>query len=166
MEASIKIEEQNIDNQLTAANKNLAALLHLSTFTQYFIPFGNYVIPIILWNIGKKESSFVDFHGKQTLNFQLSIFLYTLLLAIIAVPIFFFTLLKNLDFNAVINNEQTFEITDWDFSNISGLVLVAATSILLFIFLKLAEFFLVIYAAVKAANGEQYTYPLSIKFFK
>jgi len=36
----------------------------------------------------------------------------------------------------------------------------------LFIFLKIFEFILIIYAAVKASNGERYKYPLTIPFFK
>jgi uncharacterized Tic20 family protein len=42
----------------------------------------------------KKESSeFVDHHGKQVLNFQLSLLLYSLVLVLIAVPTFLITLL-------------------------------------------------------------------------
>jgi len=32
--------------------------------------------------------------------------------------------------------------------------------------LKVIEFILIIYGAVKASNGENYKYPLSISFFK
>jgi len=32
--------------------------------------------------------------------------------------------------------------------------------------IKVAEFFLVIYASVKASNGEEYSYPLTIPFIK
>ena len=39
-------------------------------------------------------------------------------------------------------------------------------AVFLFIVLKMAEFFLVIYATIKAANGERFNYPLTIPFIK
>nr|MBP8066618.1 DUF4870 domain-containing protein [Flavobacterium sp.] len=36
----------------------------------------------------------------------------------------------------------------------------------LFCTLKVVEFFLIIYAAVKTSNGEKYNYPLSISFLR
>jgi uncharacterized Tic20 family protein len=50
--------------------------------------------------------------------------------------------------------------------NITGITILGIVAVLLFIFLKLIEFVLTIYAAVKASNGEAYKYPLSIPFFK
>jgi uncharacterized Tic20 family protein len=63
----------------TTNETNTAALLHLSSLTQYFIPFGNYIFPILIWSAKKKESAFIDASGKSVLNFQLSMFLYTLI---------------------------------------------------------------------------------------
>ena len=53
----------------TTNNKNIATVLHLSALTQYIIPFGNYIFPIVIWSSKKDESEFVDFSGKQVLNF-------------------------------------------------------------------------------------------------
>ena len=64
----------------TANDKNIATVLQLSALSQYIIPFGNYILPIIIWSSKKNESEFVDFNGKQVLNFQLSIFLYSVIL--------------------------------------------------------------------------------------
>ena len=58
---------------ITKHEKNYASLLQLSAFTKFIIPFGNYIVPFILWSTKKKESSFIDYNGKQILNFQLSI---------------------------------------------------------------------------------------------
>ncbi len=56
-------------------DKTVASLIHVSAFSKYFIPFGNFILPLILWT-AKKNDPFVDEHGKQALNFQISIFLY------------------------------------------------------------------------------------------
>ena len=45
---------------MTTSEKNVATITHLSTLTQYFIPFGNYIFPILIWSSKKNESEFVD----------------------------------------------------------------------------------------------------------
>ena len=88
----------------TTIEKNTATFTHLSALTQYFIPFGNYIFPILIWSSKKDKSEFVDHNGKQVLNFQLSLLLYSLVLIMIAVPIFLITILKNIPFEALIND--------------------------------------------------------------
>ncbi|MEX1384562.1 DUF4870 domain-containing protein [Lutibacter sp.] len=76
-------------------------------------------------------------HGKSAINFQLSLIVYSLLLAILIIPIAIFTL---------------------------GLGLIAiAVGIIPAIILK---FILIITASIKANNGEQYHYPFTIEFIK
>ena len=145
--------------------KNTATFTHLSTLSQYFIPFGNYIFPILIWTSQKDKSEFVNHHGKQTLNFQLSLLLYTLILALIAIPIFITVFLQNLPMEAVFNDED-FIIRNFNFEGNIGLLSVGATAVLLFGVLKVVEFFLVIYASIKTSNGELYKYPLTIPFIK
>lgn len=71
------------------SERNTATFIHLSTLTQYFIPFGNYIFPIIIWSAKKSESEFVDISGKNVLNFQLSMLLYSLLAMIIFIRFLF-----------------------------------------------------------------------------
>lgn len=149
----------------TTNEKNLATFTHLSTLSQYCIPFGNYIFPILIWSTNKDKSEFVDFNGKQVLNFQLSILLYSLVLAAIAIPIFIITVFSNLPLNSIIN-EDHFMINHFSVENITGIVIVAFIAIFIFIGLKVAEFFLIIYASVKTSNGENYKYPLTIPFIK
>lgn len=149
----------------TTSEKNTATFTHLSTLTQYIIPFGNYIFPILIWTSYKDKSEFVNHHGKQTLNFQLSLLLYTLVLALIAIPIFFAVILQNIPMQAVFNDEN-FVIRNFNFEGNIGLISIGLTAVLLFGVLKFVEFFLVIYASIKASNGELYKYPLTIPFIK
>lgn len=146
-------------------HKNIATFTHLSTFSQYFFPFGNFILPLVIWSSVKKNSDFVNKHGIAAINFQLSVFLYTLILGLIAVPVMIFTIFKNVPFKAIIHGDD-FLIDNFNAGNITGIVVVAVMAVLLFFLLKVAEFFLVIYAAVKAANGEFYEYPMTIHFIK
>lgn len=145
--------------------KNLATFTHLSTLSQYCIPFGNYIFPILIWSTNKDKSELIDHQGKQAINFQLSILLYSLVLAVIAIPIFIVTFFSNIPLNTVINDEQ-FIADHFSVENVTGIVVVAIIAILLFVALKVAEFILIIYASLKASTGDHYKYPLTIAFIK
>lgn len=107
--------------------KTWAMLCHVAALAGYVIPFGNVVGPLIAWQIKKDQSEFVDHHGKESLNFQITITI--------------------------------------------ALVVSIALCLLLVGFFLLAivpiyQIAFVIIAAIKAANGEWYRYPLTIRFIK
>ena len=149
----------------TTNDKNIATVLHLSSLTQYVIPFGNYIFPIVIWSSKKDESEFVDFSGKQVLNFQLSIFLYTVVLCAIAIPILLFTVFSNISFDALFHNHDLV-IHDFNFQHVTGIAVLGIIAGIMLCALKVIEFCLIISAAVRVSNGENYKYPLSIPFFK
>jgi uncharacterized Tic20 family protein len=149
----------------TTTTKNLATFTHLSSLSQYCIPFGNYIFPILIWSSNKDKSEFIDFNGKQVLNFQLSMFMYSLVLAMIAIPIILITVFSNIPADTLLNDEN-FMRHHLSVENITGIAIVAIIAVLLFVGLKVAEFFLIIYASVKASNGEKFEYPLTIPFIK
>ncbi|HEX8268785.1 MAG TPA: DUF4870 domain-containing protein [Flavobacterium sp.] len=146
----------------TNSSINTATLTHLSALTQYFFPFGNFIFPIIIWSASKKNSDYVDHHGRQIINFQLSMFLYTVALAVIAIPILLFTIFKNVPFTDIVDGNEN--IDGFSPANISGIVVIAIVAVLVWFFMKVAEFFLIINASVQAANGVRYKYPLTINF--
>ncbi|NHM06312.1 DUF4870 domain-containing protein [Flavobacterium sp. CYK-4] len=149
----------------TTAQNNTAALLNLSTLTQYFIPFGNLIFPIIIWTTNKDKSEYVNQQGKQTINFQLSLFLYSCALVMIAVPTLLVGIFSNTTFSAIVNNDDIV-LDNFNFSNISGVITIAVVAIVLFMFMKIAEFILIIYASLKTSNGDDFKYPLTINFIK
>lgn len=146
-------------NQSTS-HKNIGALLHISIFSKFLIPFGNFIFPLLLWMCYKKDE-LVDKHGKECLNFQISTFLY-------AIGLFFLTLLGTVYFMVSINFESiqlSFEHMDFQYSP-EVLPYFIFLGIMLFLFLALLifEVICVILAAIKASEGEVYRYPLSIRF--
>jgi uncharacterized Tic20 family protein len=149
----------------TITEKNAATFTHLSALTQYFFPFGNYIFPILIWTAKKDKSEFVDHNGKQVLNFQLSLLLYSLILLAVAIPIFIISLFKNIPFNAIINDDN-FVLNNFNFDNSTGLLTIGILAVIIFATLKIAEFFLIIYAAIKTSNGERFKYPITIPFIK
>jgi len=87
---------------VTKESKNVATLCHLVSFSGYVIPLGGVLGPLIVWLLKRKESDFVDFHGKESVNFQISILIYTIVsVLLIFLAIGFFLLGALAIFNLV-----------------------------------------------------------------
>jgi hypothetical protein len=54
---------------------------HLAALAGYVIPFGNVIGPLVIWLIKKDEFPFVEQEGKEAINFQISIVIYTVVSA-------------------------------------------------------------------------------------
>ncbi len=65
-----------MDNYLTSEERQWAMFIHISALTGFVIPFGNIIGPLVLWQIKKDQSQFIDFHGKEAVNFQISMTIY------------------------------------------------------------------------------------------
>jgi uncharacterized Tic20 family protein len=86
MEVTQKMENVNIPNSPPPSGimisesevKNWCMFCHASAFIQFF-GFPSFIGPLVIWLIKKNEISQVDQHGKEALNFQLSILLYSLI---------------------------------------------------------------------------------------
>ena len=151
---------------MTSTNNynTIATFIHLSVFSKYFIPLGNYIVPAVLWMTNKDKSNFIDANGKEALNFQLSILLYTLILGSISIPFFLFTFFDGFSFF----NFFPAESFHFNFSEIGGFRTLIGASVIGII--ALIGFFIeivcIINAAAKANKGEPYQYPFTIRFLR
>lgn len=113
--------------EVSSSEKNYAMLCHLVAFSGFIIPFGSIIGPLVMWLIKKEESEFINYHGKESLNFQISIAIYTI---------------------------------------ISGILALVLIGILFLIALGIIWIVFIIIASVKTSEGEEYRYPLTIRFVK
>lgn len=145
-------------------HKNIAAAIHLSTFAKFFFPFGNFILPLILWSTNK-EKEFVNEHGRQAINFQLSILLYSLFIGLLCLP--FFVVFAS-DFVALVEviDNHVHEVTISEIKNLSGYLILFFVAIVFLLGLFVFELYAVINATVHANKGLLYKYPLSIPFIK
>ncbi len=77
--------------------RNWAMYIHFAQLLNMLFPFAGLVAVIVMWQIKKEESSYIDKHGKIVLNWMLSYFLYgivCLLLVYVGVGIVLLLLLK------------------------------------------------------------------------
>jgi uncharacterized Tic20 family protein len=56
-----------------------AMFAHIGTFSSMFVPLGNIIAPIVIWQMKKRESEFVVEQAKESLNFQITLFIYALI---------------------------------------------------------------------------------------
>ncbi|MFT7071374.1 DUF4870 domain-containing protein [Patiriisocius sp. Uisw_017] len=151
-----------MEESITESNKNVAAIMHGSTFLKYFFPLGNFFAPLLLWTL-HKDKPFLNYHGKQALNFQLSILVYALGIGILSLP---FVAIFASDF---VGLAETLEgASHYDHSGIlphlGGYLTLLFVFAMLFIGLFLFELYYVITATIKASKGAYFKYPLCIQF--
>ncbi|MGB3775633.1 MAG: DUF4870 domain-containing protein [Leeuwenhoekiella sp.] len=145
-------------------HRSVATFIHLTTFSKYLIPLGNFIFPLLLWVAQKKESSFVDEHGRRAINFQISLFIYNVVAVLLALPFILWQIFGIVETNQI-DHFDDFE-GFWNFFHISGLVITAILLGTVLIGLFILELIAVITAAIRANNGELCSYPVSIPFIK
>jgi len=139
-----------------------AFLIHISAFGGFLFPFGSIVTPLIAWQTLKDRSKFLDEQGREAVNFNISYSLYMFIASIIAVPFFIGSFFRSARHNYNYSWDLDWWNFDLGFGSLFGLI--GFSSIVGIIgLIKLA---LIILAAVKANKGEDYRYPLTIKFIK
>ena len=62
-------------------------LCHLSAFSVVLTGLGSILGPLVVWLVKKEEDPEVDRHGRESLNFQISILIYTAVSAVLVLAI-------------------------------------------------------------------------------
>jgi uncharacterized protein len=119
---------------LSSEVRNWGLAAHLSAFLGAWVALA-FLGPLVVWMIKRDDHPFIEHHAKEALNFNLSFLLYGVIGAAVAIPLGLLTL---------------------------GIGLIPL--VLVGLALGLAWLVLPILAAVKAANGEGYRYPVTIRF--
>jgi len=107
----------------TSEERNWALAAHVGTFVAAWFAMG-FLAPLLIMLIKGKDSAFVRQHAVESLNFQISLLIYLVVSAVLALVLI-------------------------------GFVLMAVVGVFALV--------VIILATVKAANGEEYRYPLCIR---
>jgi uncharacterized protein len=82
------------DLALTANDKTMGMLCHLLALSGFIgIPFGNILGPLIIWLTQKDKSAFADYHGKESLNFQITLIIAAMISGVLCLLLIGFVLL-------------------------------------------------------------------------
>ncbi|SDR71953.1 DUF4870 domain-containing protein [Gramella sp. MAR_2010_147] len=66
-------------------DKQMLVMTHLSQLLDLVTGIGGFIVPLVLWLTQKDKVAGMDMHGKMILNFQISLFIYS----IICIPLIF-----------------------------------------------------------------------------
>lgn len=75
------------DSAVSADDRSFAVFMHLTLLGHLVLPVVAVIAPIIMWQQKKATSPFLDDHGREVVNFHLTILLYSLLLPLAALLI-------------------------------------------------------------------------------
>lgn len=151
----------NNDSQI----RTWAMFCHLSSllglvlpFIGLPIPFANLLGPLGIWLYKKDQHPFINIEGKEAVNFQISVTIYSFLgfiaLVIFAVIYLFLILLAS-------GRQSSTAPSLLVFGTLVGGWLIA-----MLVVINLTALILVIVAALKAKKGEHYRYPFTLRFLQ
>ena len=133
-----------------------AVACHLAALAGFLVPLGHLLGPLIVWLLKRGDDPFVDRQGKEAVNFQLSATVYAvfliLLLALSIVPLGVSTAAEPLPG----------PISDGP----PRLLLLLLVALLFGTVVTLGWLVLVIIAAMRASQGHEYRYPLTIRWVR
>lgn len=128
-----------------ATAAHVGALL-AAALTSWSAGIAGAIAALVVWLLVRDKSTFATAHAKEALNFNVSMFLYAVVAAIIGVMLIGATVLT-LGLGAIVTAP-------------AGLVLAIAAGLIFLTWLVCS-----IVAAFKAWEGQPYRYPLSIRLF-
>lgn len=79
----------------TSDERNWAMLCHLSALLGFvLVPSANIFAPLIVWLVKRNDSPFIDEHGRESVNFHLSLWIYglvssLLIFTVVLIPLVF-----------------------------------------------------------------------------
>jgi len=120
--------------------KTLAMLCHLGALAGIIVPFGNIIVPLVIWLIKKNESALIDQNGKEALNFQITL----------SIAAFISMLLMVVVIGVLTHNPM---------------VVVIGVPLLLFV-VGIYGIVMIIIAGVKVNKGEEFKYPICLRLIK
>ena len=82
--------------------QNWAMACHLVALSGFIVPFGNVLGPLVVWLIKKDTMPLVDQHGKEALNFQITVLLAVVISVLLVFVLIGFVLLFVVGLGALI----------------------------------------------------------------
>lgn len=64
-----------------------AVVCHVAAFAGFVVPFGNIIGPLIVWLLKRHDDPAIEAHGKESVNFQISMTIYTLIAGVLILAV-------------------------------------------------------------------------------
>ncbi len=79
------------DPDATADERSYTLFMHLALLAHLVLTLIAILIPIIMWQVKKNESPFLDDHGREAVNFQISLVIWSIIFTVVSIPVGFMT---------------------------------------------------------------------------
>jgi uncharacterized Tic20 family protein len=88
-EQPVNAQPTEMSEEVNKDSRMWAMFCHLAGLAGYVVPviLSGIIAPLIIWQIKKDDHPFIDEHGKEALNFQISIGIYALV-SLLLIPVF------------------------------------------------------------------------------
>ena len=75
-----------VDEAVPSGDRTYCMLMHLSQLVTIFtlVPV---VVPLIMWQIKKDDSAFIDDHGREAVNFQISLVILSIAIGLVGLAV-------------------------------------------------------------------------------
>ncbi|MBV9233314.1 MAG: DUF4870 domain-containing protein [Candidatus Eremiobacteraeota bacterium] len=144
---------------ISRLERNWAMAAHLSAFAGLAgVPFGHVVGPLIIYLLRGHESEFVGEHARASLNFQITISILAIIVAVVGGAVVLGTVATAGGADAVSAAAQT----AYGLSIATAWI---AIGVAVLIVLLLSIIFIIV-GTIRASEGLPYTYPFAIRFLR
>jgi len=84
-----------METSTTSSNvRTWTVLCHASALAGFFVPWAGHILgPLIVWLAKRGDSAEIDEHGKESLNFQISMLIYNLIAGVLCLVLIGFVIL-------------------------------------------------------------------------
>lgn len=86
------VRGQSAGSSAADINTN-AMIIQLSAFAGYFVPFGNIILPVVLWLIWRDRDPYLNRMGSEAVNFQISMLIYYVVCVLLMIVLIGFLLI-------------------------------------------------------------------------
>ena len=76
MNSNPSLPASSLPLSVTKDDRTWGMAVHLSAFAGHLFPFAHIIAPLVVWQLKKDTSAFVDDQGKEAVNAQISVTIY------------------------------------------------------------------------------------------
>jgi uncharacterized Tic20 family protein len=135
-----------------------ALLCHVSAYLGFFFPFGNVLGPLLVWMFKRDQMPLVREHGREALNFQISVSVYAVILFLVWLVLGFLGMF-------LLRPGQVPQETPAPGQWAPPIALIIVPMALFGLFV-LADIVLVVTGALRGFQGLPWRYPLTFRLVK
>ncbi|THF86101.1 DUF4870 domain-containing protein [Deinococcus sp. KSM4-11] len=146
---------------LPDADRTPGIVLHLSPLADLLLPtVGGVLGPLVAWLVYRDRSAALNAQGREVLNFRLSMWLYGLIIGVLAFLLFSVGLIGG----AVGSAAGSEELGAFAFLGTFASFFLFLLPVM--VVLGIIPFIFMIIGVVRASSGQPYSYPLTIRFVR